>query len=101
MQRVRSFLRARLDRDTASLPRIATAEALDAYEAGEGGLSLFGFEEADIGSTEAADANSFEVVIVLRTADGGEVVERLFVGPGTSADGGARAFVMRGAMLGT
>jgi len=64
------------------------------------GVSLYEVDAFAVASVEAADANSFEVTVVVTGPDGTERTELLFVGPGQPVEGSGTV-VVRGVAPGT
>lgn len=105
---VTAFLRARMDRNERLVRTWLSPTALEQYKKGEGGLGLMEtaasrFTGWDLLSAEAADANSYEVKVVIREQPAGGTGERsftetLFVGPGPDLRGRQQPWIIRGAM---
>ena len=105
---VTAFLQARMARNERLVRTWLSPTALDQYRKGEGGLSLMEtaasrFTSWELLSAEAADANSYEVKVVIRELPAGGKGERsftetLFVGPGPDLRGRQQPWIIRGAM---
>lgn len=83
---VEAFMEARVAGGGANA--YLTEDAVGAF-----GSSLYEVETFTVGSVEAADANSFEVTVVVTGPDGAERTELLFVGPGQPVEGSGTVVV--------
>jgi hypothetical protein len=90
---IRSFLDARLRGEGAEEYLTETGSEIFPED-----IALYDLSSYQLVSVEAADANSFEVVVSVTDAAGAVRTETLFVGPGESVDGNALAFAIRGAV---
>lgn len=103
---VQAFMRARTRGNLPRARAFLSPEALNQYNAGQGGLALAGgageeLTEWEFGPVDAADANAFEVQVqISQGAEGGAATafsETLFVGPGADYQGQQRPWIIRGA----
>lgn len=105
---VSEFMQARLAWDEDRARSLLSANALEQYRSGAGGLVLTGEDEPrftgwEIVSMEAADASSYEIVLridegLARGVEPGAAFEEvLFVGPGPDQQGRQRPWIVRGA----
>jgi hypothetical protein len=97
---VDELMAARVRGDQLRARDFLSPTALEQYERGAGGLVLTGPEGAPFSGWEllglnAADANSYEVTVLVRADPDFE--ETFFIGPGPDASGTQRPWIVRGA----
>ncbi len=97
---VDELMAARVRGDQLRARDFLSPTALEQYESGTGGLVLTGAEGTPFSGWEllglnAADANSYEVTVLVRADPDFE--ETFFIGPGPDASGTQRPWIVRGA----
>ncbi|HVL81310.1 MAG TPA: hypothetical protein VM840_06955 [Actinomycetota bacterium] len=93
---VDEFMEARLSGSGAEVH--LTPVAQEQYASGSPALYDPSYRGWELRSLEAADANSYEVEVVIERSDGGPLSERLGVGPGDNVEGRPTPYLVRFAM---